>query len=55
MERAVVDSQRKDGDFKGSWDTDGPWAHVGGRVYTTALGVLCLEVYFRYAQVLGAR
>ena len=55
MERAVVNPQRKDGDFKGSWDTDGPWAHVGGRVYTTALGVLCLEVYFRYAQVLGAR
>ena len=55
MERALLESQRKDGDFKGSWDTDGPWAHVGGRVYTTALGVLCLEVYFRYAQVLGAR
>jgi len=55
MERAVVKSQRHDGDFKGSWDLDGPWAHSGGRVYTTALGVLCLEVYFRYAQVLGAR
>jgi hypothetical protein len=24
-------------------------------VYSTALMVLCLEVYFRYARVLGAR
>ncbi len=56
MEAAVVKSQRKDGDEKGSWDAKvDPWGHAGGRVYTTALGVLCLEVYFRYARVLGAR
>ncbi len=56
MKTAVVDSQRKDGDEKGSWDAKvDPWGFSGGRVYTTALGVLCLEVYFRYAKVLGAR
>ena len=55
MERAVVGSQRKDGDFKGSWDPVGPWGYSGGRVYATALQTLCLEVYFRYGRVLGAR
>jgi len=55
MEPAVVNSQRKDGDEKGSWDPVGPWGYAGGRVYSTALMTLCLEVYFRYAKVLGAR
>jgi len=55
MKKAVLQSQRKDGDSKGSWDPNGPWGHAGGRVYSTASMVLCLEVYFRYAKVLGAR
>ena len=55
MTTAVVDSQRKDGDEKGSWDPVGPWGYAGGRVYSTALMVLCLEVHYRYARVLGAR
>jgi hypothetical protein len=55
MKKAVLDSQRKDGAAKGSWDPIGPWGFSGGRVYSTATLVLCLEVYFRYAKVLGAR
>lgn len=55
MKPAVVDSQRKDGDQKGSWDPIGPWGFSGGRVYSTAVMTLCIEVYFRYARVLGAR
>ncbi|TDJ69333.1 MAG: hypothetical protein E2O39_11795 [Planctomycetota bacterium] len=55
MKKAVLDSQIETGDAKGSWDPLGPWGHYGGRVYSTALSVLCLEVYFRYARVLGAR
>ena len=55
MKDAVVETQRKDGDEKGSWDPVGPWGYSGGRVYSTALMTLCIEVYFRYAQVLGAR
>jgi hypothetical protein len=55
MEKAILNSQRKDGDYKGSWDPVGPWGYSGGRVYSTAILVLCLEVYFRYARVLGAR
>jgi hypothetical protein len=56
LKSAVVESQRKDGDEKGSWDARvDAWGFSGGRVYTTALGVLCLEVYYRYARVLGGR
>ncbi len=55
MKKAVLESQRKDGDEKGSWDPVGPWGYTGGRVYATASMTLCLEVYFRYAKVLGAR
>ena len=55
MQKAVVESQRKDGDEKGSWDPIGPWGYAGGRVYSTAIMTLSIEVYFRYARVLGAR
>ncbi|MFT5289322.1 MAG: hypothetical protein ACI8QS_001491 [Planctomycetota bacterium] len=55
MKAAVVDSQCKEAHKKGSWDPVGPWGYSGGRVYSTATMVLCLEVYFRYGRVLGAR
>tara|TARA_R110002126_G_scaffold25583_3_gene87472 strand:- start:17904 stop:19472 length:1569 start_codon:yes stop_codon:yes gene_type:complete len=55
MDKAVVKSQRTEGDYLGSWDPVGPWGYSGGRVYSTALMVLCIEVYYRYARVLGAR
>jgi Squalene-hopene cyclase C-terminal domain len=41
-------SQRRDGDLAGSWDPDDVWGGYGGRVYSTSLGALCLEVYYRY-------
>ncbi len=40
--------QRRDGDAAGSWDPEGEWADVGGRVYQTAICALTLEVYYRY-------
>ena len=55
MKPAVIETQRRDGDEKGSWDPVGPWGYAGGRVYATALMTLCMEVYFRYGRVLGAR
>jgi hypothetical protein len=56
IEKALIPTQRKDkGNFKGSWDPIGPWGEDGGRVYSTAICVLILEVYYRYARVLGAR
>ena len=37
-----------DGCANGSWDPDGHWSPQGGRIYSTALAVLTLEVYYRY-------
>ena len=37
-----------EGSLAGTWDTDTVWGGYGGRVYTTALATLCLEVYYRY-------
>ncbi|NUQ66182.1 MAG: squalene--hopene cyclase [Pirellulales bacterium] len=48
LRRTLVASQRKDGTMTGSWDTDTVWGGYGGRVYTTSLAALCLEVYYRY-------
>jgi hypothetical protein len=50
---AIVDHQRTDGDERGSWDPVGPWGREGGRVYSTALNTMCMEVYFRYPKVFG--
>ncbi len=36
------------GDHAGSWEPDGIWGGYGGRVYSTAMSCLCLEVYYRY-------
>ncbi|MHC4473419.1 MAG: prenyltransferase/squalene oxidase repeat-containing protein, partial [Planctomycetota bacterium] len=52
---AIVDTQRKDGDEKGSWDPVGVWGREGGRVYSTALNTMCMEVYYRYGRVFGTR
>lgn len=53
---SVVKNQRPDGDEKGSWDPEvDPWGDAGGRVYSTAINTLCLEVFYRYDKVFGAR
>lgn len=45
---ALVAEQATKGDDDGSWDPKGPWGPYGGRVYSTALSALCLEVYYRF-------
>ncbi|NLS98301.1 MAG: hypothetical protein GXX96_39730 [Planctomycetaceae bacterium] len=47
---AIVNLQRDDGCSRGSWDPESRWGDKGGRVYSTALATLCLEVYYRYAR-----
>jgi hypothetical protein len=58
MKKVVVDNQRKGGpmdgslnDVDGSWDPDAVWAAWGGRVYSTAILCMCLEVYYRYSHL----
>lgn len=55
VNKAVIEKQRTDGNFKGSWDPVGAWGADGGRVYSTAILVLTLEAYYRYSRVLGGR
>jgi hypothetical protein len=46
MKTALLPNQIKTGDNSGSWDA-GAKAHLG-RIGTTVLACLCLEIYFRY-------
>jgi len=48
MKKTLCESQRRGGDEDGSWDPVGTYADRWGRVGQTALGALCLEVYYRY-------
>lgn len=48
MRDTIVTTQKTKGDLAGSWDPVGPWGPYGGRVYSTALATLCLEVYYRF-------
>jgi hypothetical protein len=58
LKEAVVEHQHLAGSGAraGSWDPVGPWGvQDGGRVYSTALMTLCLEIYYRYDRVHGER
>ena len=48
LQRTLLDSQETAGAAAGSWSPESVWGGYGGRVYTTALAALCLEVYYRY-------
>ena len=52
MRRILVETQCKDGCAAGSWDPERPapdiWSGKGGRIVTTAMSTLTLEVYYRY-------
>ena len=38
---------------RGGWTTMDRWAYTGGPIYTTAINVLTLEVYYRYENAFG--
>lgn len=44
----LVPMQRTDGDHAGSWDPEGAWSRVGGRVYATAFCALALQTPYAY-------
>ena len=53
MVKALLDAQRRDAALEedGSWDPIDEWGPAGGRVYSTALCAMTLEVYYRYLRV----
>ncbi len=57
MKSAVLGSQNGDAadDRLGSWDPDDPWGPEGGRVYSTAVNTMSLQIYYRYGRLLGMR
>ncbi len=48
LQDSLLKTQRTDTGDRGSWDPDDVWGAYGGRVYSTALSALCLEVYYRF-------
>lgn len=55
--KALLPNQRRDNpqdNFFGSWDPADAWGDDGGRVYSTAVCALMMEVYYRYTKVLGS-
>ncbi|MHC4599671.1 MAG: prenyltransferase/squalene oxidase repeat-containing protein [Planctomycetota bacterium] len=55
LKNALVPTQKRSGCENGSWDPSGAWGMAGGRVYATAVNVLSLEIYYRYAKVVPNR
>jgi hypothetical protein len=48
LQDALIKTQNAQGDLAGSWNPNTTWGSHGGRVYSTAMAVLMLEVYYRY-------
>ena len=53
LQTTLLGRQVKDGPLAGSWNTDTLWGGYGGRVYTTAIATLALEVYYRFLPLYG--
>jgi len=50
-EPRLLNSQVRTGELAGSWEPNGRWGGYGGRVYSTSMAALSLEVYFRYLPI----
>ena len=59
MKAALLDTQNlrdsKGTCKEGSWDPVDRWSSEGGRIYSTAMAALTLEVYYRYPRVLALK
>lgn len=50
----LVETQETQGHETGSWHFNEKWGNVGGRLYTTALAAMTLEVYYRFMPLYAA-
>jgi hypothetical protein len=48
LQKTLLERQIKEGPLAGAWDTDTVWGGYGGRIYTTAIATLSMEVYYRF-------
>lgn len=48
LQQRLLAKQERAGPLAGSWSPNTVWGAYGGRVYSTAMAALCLEVYYRY-------
>ncbi len=48
LRETLIAEQQTKGHKTGSWDPKPPWGPYGGRVFSTAISTLCLEVYYRF-------
>ncbi len=48
LQQELLTTQVKQGGLAGSWAPNTLWGGYGGRVYSTAMATMCLEVYYRY-------
>lgn len=54
LQQRLLAAQVTTGVQAGSWSPKTVWGGYGGRVYTTAMAALCLEVYYRYLPMFDA-
>lgn len=55
LKQRLMTSQVAGGEQAGSWEPQGPNGNRMGRVVTTAMATLSLEVYYRYLPLYGLR
>jgi hypothetical protein len=53
LQAALLATQHRNGELAGSWAPDTEWGPHGGRVYSTAMATLSLEVYYRFLPLYG--
>ncbi len=51
----VQTQDKNNGHSSGSWHFPNPHGDVGGRLYSTAMAIMTLEVYYRYMPIYGHR
>jgi hypothetical protein len=51
MRDYLLKIQLQDGPLQGSWEPNTLYSRLGGRVYSTAIATLTLEVYYRYLPI----
>ena len=52
LKKALLGQQRQGGCTSGSWDPPNNfWGGVGGRLYSTTLNILNLQIYYRYLPI----